>query len=244
MTDELDNGMDMSVSDNLSPTEEQAPNTEPAPEKMVPQHVVNKIAAQKARDAEERTERRLRAEFEAQQREAHERQPARQEPKDNSVSLDEDYVRNIIRQEAIAIREAEEQSRVAQEGQRILSDFQSKVDSYSLENPDFAQVFPQLGIQEHPALLYYANQMQNTGDVLNELAKAPGKYATLITLSATAPQLVQHEMKKLSDSIAKNKAALNQPTAKPPLSHTKPSLIGSGSDNDLSVSDFRSIFKG
>lgn len=236
MTDILGNVDVNSTSEAVSTESVAAPEVQ---EKMIPQSTVNRIAAQKARDAEERTERRLRAEFEAEKAKA-----ASSTVESSTPPAEGDRMRQAIRQEAEAMRQEEHQRENLARGEQILNSYAAKLDAYAIDKPEFAELYPKLAIENHPVLLIAAHEADNTGDVLAELGNNPAKYSNLIVLAANSPQLAKLEMQRLSDSIKKNQEALQQPTVKPPLSHVKPSLIGSGSDSNLSVSDFRKMFRG
>ena len=72
-----------------------------------------------------------------------------------------------------------------------------------LEDLDFSKPGTQ-------ALVQMANNMDNTGDIMNELIDNPEKMGVLLNLIHEQPKLAQQRMSSLGNSIKTNQEALNQ----------------------------------
>jgi hypothetical protein len=203
--------------------------TETQQEKMIPQSQVSRIAAREAREAADRARQETIAEYERRTQEANREQASsiggiqQQSP---------DQIRDMIRQEAMMM------SRQAQ-AQQIESDFKSKIAAERMADPDFADSYDALNIEAHPELVIWANGLDNTAQIIKDLANNPAKYSNILMLAKSgAPMLAQKELQKLSQSIKANLAAQKQPKAPDPLSQIKPSSIGVD-NGSMEVSDYR-----
>jgi hypothetical protein len=96
-----------------------------------------------------------------------------------------------------------------------------------------------LDLSTIPQIVQLANTVENTDDVMYELASNPNKLVTLLNLTNFGNgRLAYLETKKLSDSIKQNQTALQQPVPPEPLSQLKPSNVGT--DNGaLSIRELR-----
>lgn len=217
---------------NEIPNQDVAP-VETAPEapaeKMIPQSQVSKIAAREAREAAEKARAELLAEIERQRNES--APPA--QSLGGMQQMTPEQLRQAIRQEATLM------ARHAQAAQ-IESDFKAKIAAEKMADPDFADLYEAMNIEAHPNLIIWANSMDNTAQIIKDLANNPAKYSHILNLvNSHAPKLAEMELQKLSKSIKANIEAQKQPKAPEPLSQIKPSNIGAG-DGSFEVSDFRS----
>lgn len=135
-------------------------------------------------------------------------------------------------------------------GQQILSDFNAKLKAAETKYPDFEKVVSPLrnDMENNPDvmahLLLMTNSMDNTADIVYDLAKNPHKVGSLIPLTHTAPNLAMSQLTALSNSIKQNQQASAQANpVNEPLNQLKPSTVGTdnGSTNNLSVSDFKKM---
>lgn len=113
---------------------------------------------------------------------------------------------------------------------QIATEFMAKVDATKDKYPDFDKTVESLELPTIPQVVQLANMVDNTGDVIYELAKNPHKVASLLSLSQIGNgRLAILEMKRLSDSIKQNQQASQQPIPPEPLSQLKPSNVGTDS---------------
>jgi hypothetical protein len=144
-----------------------------------------------------------------------------------------DQIRQLIREES------EKQTQLAI-AQRVANEFVQKISAAKDSNKydDFEEKITQLNLPSIPHIVGWANSLDNTADVLYDIAKDPVKYANVLMLSQTAPHLAVAQLQKLSNSIKENEIAAKQPTAAEPLSQLKPSTTGTNSGT-MSVQDLR-----
>lgn len=207
-------------------------------EKMIPQSQVSKIAAREKREAEQKTEARVRAEYEQRIAQMQQASGGQEGQTFGGVQQNEAQMRQMIQQEAAKMAQYDQANRIAQ-------DYTSKVKAEMINDPEFADLYDDLNIEQHPNLVLMVNSLDNTTAVIKDIAKNPSKFANVLMLANSGNvQLAHKELKRLSDSIKANELAKAQPQAAAPLSQLKPSNAGVGDGTDKSVSDFRKMFRG
>jgi hypothetical protein len=95
-------------------------------------------------------------------------------------------------------------------------------------------------------LVKMANELENTGDIMNELVTNPMKMANLSYLMHEQPHLAKKAMRDLSNSIKVNQEAMQdagQYSVKEPHSQLKPSSSAGIDNSKMTVSDYRKMFK-
>lgn len=227
------------VSQDVAPAVSEAPAA-PA-EKMLPQSHVSKIAAREAREAAERTRAELTAQFEREKAELLRQQGQPQGQQAGNLGGVQQYSEAQIRQ--MIQQEAQQLSNLAA-GQRMEAEYRQKINNEIQKDPEFADLYDALNIEQHPDLVYLVNQLDNTASVVKDIAKNPAKFSNVLMLARSgSPKLAHIELQKLSSSIKANEAAQKQPAAPEPLGQLKPSNIGAD-NGDMSVADYRKIFIG
>lgn len=158
-----------------------------------------------------------------------------------------DQLRQIAAEEATKkhqeyVKHAEQQQREAL-GQQIANDFASKISLGKQKYSDFDEkVAPLLeDLPNMPHLVLLANGIDNTADVIYDLAANPHKVGQLLTLADKSTRLAQIQMQQISSSIKTNQAASQQPSAREPLSQIKPSTVGIDNGSPKSVKDFKKM---
>jgi hypothetical protein len=92
------------------------------------------------------------------------------------------------------------------------------------------------------ALVQMANNMDNTGDIINELMDNPEKLGVLLHLVNEQPRLAQQRMASLGQSIKVNRDALEQEkSANQPIGQLKSSVNAGVDDHNLSVKDLKKL---
>lgn len=128
--------------------------------------------------------------------------------------------------------------------QQMVDSFVSKMQAAEQKYPGLEQKLNELDYSSLNNLVPMANDMDNTGDIMNELVNNPEKMSNLILLSYTQPALARRKMADLSNSIKQNEAALaEEKEAKNPMSQLKPSTSAGMDSSAMSVKDFRKIFR-
>lgn len=144
-------------------------------------------------------------------------------------------------------RKAQESAQL-EAAQKIANDFTKKMLEFDKQRyPDFEQKVSKLQFQnlaeESPHIIAIAASLDNTSDVMYELANSPMKLGGIAALSKVNPALAAEEMIKLSESIKRDNQNLSRPTPKEPLTQIKPSTAGRDNGSPQSVSDFRKLLK-
>lgn len=200
----------------------------PQQEKMIPQSEVNKIVG-RVRD-ETRQDYYERGKAEA----LSELQKSQQQSQQNLGGIAEITPEKVDK----LIEDKITERANAEYGRRIAQDFISKLETGKERYPDFEETVTQLNLPQLPQLVTWANSLDNTADVVYEIGKNPSKFANILMLANTSPELARREMMKLSDSIKKNQEAKSQPKVDAPLSQLRPS--NTGTDNGkMGVRDLR-----
>jgi len=214
------------VSNGVEQKQVQAPAMlqENPQEKLLKQSEVNEIVGFVRKEAAERARREALAELQKTQTVNNDRDL-------NSVDLNDDRIRKII---------SEENERAANQAvaNKIAMEFTQKMISAKNKYPDFEEVVTQLDLPNVPEIVHWTNSLDNTADVMYDIAKNPSKFANVLMLAQRAPHLAQAELQRLSSSIKKNQEAQAQAQPKEPLSQINPS--SAGMDNGkMSLSDLK-----
>ena len=104
---------------------------------------------------------------------------------------------------------------------------------------DFKQVTDDFDLENLPDIAFLAEEMENTPEIMYELAKNPLKAAGIMALANRSTKEARKAIKKLSESIAKNQQAEAEhvPT-QPPISQLKPSKAGADTGK-MTLQDFK-----
>lgn len=232
--------------------ENQALNSEvsgvaPPVEKLLPQTEVNSLVGAAKQKGHERGYQQAMQEFQQQQQNAgmnQQAQQAQQQPMPNQPSASHpDEVRRIAADEFSRQQQAFQQASQAQyereQGQRIYNELQTKFSTAKQTNPDVDFNKTMQEFQQMPHILTLANNVDNSPDVIQHLKENPGKIAQI---SMLPPNFANAEMKKISDSIKQNQAALSAPKSPEPLSQIRPSTVGVG--NSEGSGSYHTQYKG
>lgn len=226
-------------SQSVQPAAE-APQQAAAPaEKMIPQSQVSRIAAREAREAAEKARAEAQAQFEQERAQMYQAQQQQAQPGNlgGMQQYTPEQLREAIRQEAMLMTRQ-------QMAQQIEHDFKQKIATERDTDPDFAELYDALGIENHADLVLWINGMDNSAKIVKDLAQNPSKFSNVLMLARSgSPELARRELNKLSASIKANIEAQKQPVADAPLGQLKPSNIGAD-NGDMTVSDYRLMFKG
>lgn len=129
-------------------------------------------------------------------------------------------------------------------GQNIVNTFMSKMEQGKSKYPDFDQKISTLGdLKNIPAIVQLAASVDNTHDVMYDLAENPQKIVDLISLAQINPQLAYAQAHKLSASIKANEEASQQVNPSAPLSQLKSSVNTDNGQKNTSISYFKSKYR-
>lgn len=233
----------MAVSNDMpvASTGSEAPNvsteTPVTSEKMLPQSKVDSIIRERLREKESR----LRSEYEqklAQQQ---------QQPMQSMGGMEQanpEHIRQMIAEETKKQQDKLAKEYLdymqAQQAQDLVSRFTQKIANAKDKYPDFEDKVGALQLGKIPAIVQLADGVENTADVIYDLADNPHKIANILQFAGNPEtvHLAQIAMQRLSNSIKANEEARLTPQARQPLSQIKPS--NAGTDNGVrNIRDLR-----
>jgi hypothetical protein len=214
----------------------QVETTQQAQERLFKQSELNDIVGRAKHEAVES--------FKRQQQ-----QHAPVQQSQNSRTLSEDDVKRLTGEELS--RQREQWTKEAQErndadiAQRIVNSYKEKIAPGKDKYQDFDAVTNNVDMRYYPNVVQLlAEYVDNSHDVLYDLAKHRTKLSQLEQLSNHNPQDAIYEIKRLSDSIKANESTSQMKHAKNPLSQQRPSNTGTDSGTTLSMRDLKSKYKG
>lgn len=206
-------------------------------EKLVKQSDVNRIVGSAKVDAFEKGKREA---LEQARQEAELQSNVIPPPASNSQGV------SGITQEELdkRIEEAANTRAARQKADDLAMQFVNKIQTTanSKKYSDFEEVVTKLDMPNlPPRIIEFANNLDNTAEVMYEIGKNPSKLANVLMLTATSPRLAYDELVKLSDSIKKNEDAAQKNSAEiaEPLDQVKHSTTGKGDGSVQTVNDFR-----
>ena len=234
--------MDNSVMDNVSDTtqtqvQETAQQTQ---ERLFKQSELNEIVGRAKHDAVES--------FKRQQQSQYAQQAPQSSQTQSSKSLSEDDVKRLTGEELS--RQRNEWTREAQEkadadiAQRIVNSYKEKIAPGKEKYEDFEAVTNNVDMRYYPNVVQLlAEYVDNSHDVIYELAKNRTKMYQLESTCGHNPQDAIYEIKRLSDSIKANESSSQMKHANSPLSQQRPSNTGTDSGGTLSMKDLKRKYK-
>jgi hypothetical protein len=155
--------------------------------------------------------------------------------------LSPDQIRQMIAQEAP--KALQEHVKSVQQ-QALVNSFVSKMQAAETKYPGMEQKLNELDFSTIAPLIQHIDKMENTADIMHELIENPMKMGNLVSLFYSQPKLAEKAIKNLSSSIRMNDDAKQaEKSVNEPFSQEKPSLNAGKDDGNMSVSDFKAMFK-
>ena len=171
----------------------------------------------------------------------------------HSQAESEERIRRMAAEETQRLRNEwiQESHRNAQEqdAQRIATEFFTKIEAGKGSIENFDKAMADIDLRAIPYHVQLASMVDNTAEVMYELATNPTKIGALQSLididlrAGRQPKLAMAEMKRLSDSIKTNKQATNFRAPNEPLSQLRPSNAGADNNRVLGVSDYKRKYR-
>lgn len=191
------------------------------------------------RDAHHRGYSKRDKELNAQQQPVQQPVQQQQAPAQNQA-FNPDEMRRMAAEEAA---KAVQQTQMQMQADAVINQFQTKMQLAAAKYPDFAQKVNQLDFSRMVDLVQMTSQMENTGDIMYDLASNPFKIANLQQLAQIQPGLAMSELQKLSASINNNqKPAPQLPNA--PSQQISSSPTGIGTDGLPTHEHFSARYRG
>lgn len=229
--------MDNASDTNQSQLVEQA-QSQPT-ERIFKQSELNEIVGRAKHEAVE-SFKRQQSQQQQQYPQNHESQAVR--------GLSEDDVRRLTGEELTKHRDSwtrEAQERAdAEAAQRIVSAYKEKIAAGKEKYEDFEAVTNNVDMRYYPNVVQLlAEYVDNSSDVLYELARNRTKLHQIESVCAHNPQDAIYEIRRLADSIKANDQISQIKHANAPLSQQRPSNTGTDSGNSLSIRDLKRKYR-
>lgn len=159
--------------------------------------------------------------------------------------LSQEKIQSMIADEAQKQVQTWAQTQAQQaQAQQVVNSFKAKMEQGKSDYPDFEQKVSKLGnLASIAPIVQLAAGVDNTHDVMYDLADNPQKMTHLLMLSNVNPQLAQDEMHKLAVSIKTNRDAASRQLPNNPLNQLKPSINPGGGSTDTSISNFKRKYR-
>ena len=210
-----------------------------ATERVFKQSELNEIVGRAKHEAVE-SFKRQQTQQQQQYQQNHEQQAVR--------GLSEDDVRRLTGEELTKhrdtwTREAQERSD-AEAAQRIVNAYKEKIAAGKEKYEDFEAITNNVDMRYYPNVVQLlAEYVDNSSDVLYELAKNRTKLHQIESVCSHNPQDAIYEIRRLADSIRANEQSSQMKHANAPLSQQRPSNTGTDSGNSLSIRDLKRKYR-
>ena len=218
-------------------------NTQP---ESLPKETAQKIIARERQKAYEKGRRELMEELQAQQGDQQQQAPQQQYQQQSMGGMpqmsQEDIQRQIQQQIPQALQDHVQQFQM----QQTVDSFVNKMQAAEQKYPGLESKLNELDYNDPKMLqlVQAANSLENTGEIMHELVNNPMKMGNLLTLAKDQPRLAMQALQSLSNSIKQNQVAIDEnQSVNDPMSQLKSSPNAGADKGDMSVSDFRKMFK-
>jgi hypothetical protein len=226
-------------------------------EKTLPVSRVNEIvkkekleAANKARQEVEAQWAKKMEDMQAQQMQPDDMQAQQMQAQQQAPSMGgmqqvdaESIKKQVMEQimaEARAEQEAQQKEQHQKDMEKVAGEFFDKMGTGKDLYDDFEEVTGQFSPASFPQVVFLASRMDNTPDIMYELAQHPQKLATIDYLAQRDPSAAQAMLDKLSQSINQNRQAMDSnKNAQAPLSRMKGSTVGGTDTGAMSLQDLK-----
>ena len=149
-----------------------------------------------------------------------------------------------LKQQFQQAKETEAAQEMDAHAKRIADEYRHKMKSGAEKYEDFDDVMADFNPQAFPNLVYLANEVDNTPDVMRELMQNPSKWATVTVLSERDPVAARNMINRISNSIKTNEQAKAQEKeVAPPLSRLSSTSTGTDA-GALTMQDMKRMFRG
>ncbi len=195
---------------------------------------------------------KARRELEAQYAAEIERIKGNAPVQDASPSLDPQVVQKLVQEQIQAMQQqyaeqskAEQEAAAAEEHRQAMAEVAKKYLEKTAQAkeayPDFEEKMADFDYGRFAPIVAMAADSDHTPDIMYELATNPEKLATLNMIAKENPKGLPMAMKKLADSIARNKeAAQTMRPGNAPLSQLKSANVGMDTSK-MTVRDFKNM---
>lgn len=225
--------------DNVAEVEESVGQSESA-EKLLTQEKVNEIVKREKAYALEKGRREAMEQLAKQSGEA--QAPLEAQAEGGAQGVDDIYAQ--VKQKMLEDAEREREEKAQQDYRAHLDEVSKKYYDKMSKGKDFYEDFDAITADFDPSafpkLTYLIAGMDNTSDVVYELARNPQKLATIDYMAEKDPKAAKRQLAKLAESIEANKAAMaSKPDVNAPLSRLNPSAKAGANNGKLGIRDLK-----
>lgn len=133
------------------------------------------------------------------------------------------------------------------QNEQLVNSFVAKMQAAEQKYPGLESKLNKLDYRKEGTreLVKMANDMENTGDIMQEILVAnPSKFGQIVSMIYEQPEVARDMLASLSNSIKQNQEAIaGHDPAQNPLSQLTPSAIAGMDNGKMSVSDFSNYFR-
>jgi hypothetical protein len=213
-------------------------------EKLLSADHVNKIVQREKALVADKVRREMEAQHQAQlqQMQAQNQAPpqANGGSEQNSDEIEARIYQRIM-DEATKQQQEQEQQQHKQAMEQTASQYFLKMGKGHELFDDFKETMASFNPASFPQVVFLAAELENTPELMYEMAKNPHKLATIDYLAQRDPLAAKAELAKLANSIEANKKAKDENIqTNPPLSRIKSSSVG-GDNGKMTVRDLKSL---
>lgn len=234
--------------DDIEASGIEAPATSEVSEKTLTASQVNDIVKrEKARVAERARQEtlQLQAQHQAEIERIRQEAAAQQAANPSGGTVDTSEMEKRVYEKFLSDlqKHKEQVEREAQERElkEVADQYYLKMGKGSQLFDDFNDVIADFEPASFPNAVMLAAKMENTPEIMYELANNPFKLQQVEDLAKSSPKLAMKELNKLSTSIAKNlEAKTNNVSAPAPLSKLKSSSVGMDTGK-MTIKDFKNM---
>ena len=226
--------------DDIEASGIEAPVSDSGTEKTLTTNQVNDIVKREKAHAAERARQQAQAEYQAELEKVRAEAAGKPASKGEiDATAIKQQVYEQFMQDLQKHRDEVERKTQEDELKTIADQYYLKMGKGSQLFEDFNEVMGDFEPDKFPNAVMLAAQMENTPEIMYELANNPSKLLEIDGLAKTSPKLATKQLERLSKSIANNlEAKTNNVSAPPPLSKLKSSSVGMDSGK-MTLKDFK-----
>lgn len=216
-------------------------------EKMLSQSQVNEIVKREKAQATDKAKREMEKLYEMNQQNS--TASAQQGALESAYDADtiREQVAEAIKQETQRAQEEaykkqldEQEEEYRRNLEQVGRSYQMKMTAGRDKYSDFEDVMQDYDVQAFPHIAFLAAEMDNTPDIMYELARNPLKVATLNDLAQKSPKTAHRELEKLSKSITENQNSIaNEPHISAPLHRPRSSTMAGSDSGKTTLQDLK-----
>ncbi len=229
------------MTDEVIVSADQVTEASPQAQKALTVEQVNEIVRREKAQALERGRKEAQAQYEKELEQYRASNPSMG---GMGQAVDEEKVyQNVMSRfeaEQAKKREEDEQSALRADADRLAGQYVEKMAVGPTLYEDFEKVTSEFNPTAFPQIVFLAANLDNTAEVMYDLAKNPQKLMTIDYLAQRDPKSAYANLQRLSESIKSNQLAKeSNPQSMAPLTRIQPSVTAGADSGKLSIEDYK-----